>query len=157
MIEIEQQYVFQECKEIIGRIILSNIFKTSQQHCCTTAAGMLQVFKVVIPTSQKALIPHCVSLNLKYKQTVLRRRRFACVLSIKQCTLYLKIFLSTFSKESSTLPQNVFKNVRNKSGSCTVSALRRCTGMKQYSNNFYIRITQTIQLESNQHQVRKDI
>ena len=148
---------FRNVRKTIGSIILSNIFQTSQQHCCTTVVGMFQVSKVAAPNSQQALILRCVSLYLECKQTVLRRREFACMLRIKQRTLHLKISLFTFSKESSTLPQNVFKNVRNKAGSCTVSALRRCTGMKQYSNNFYIRITQTIQLESNQHQVRKDI
>ena len=114
---------FRNVRKTIGRIILSNIFQTSQQHCCTTAAGMLQVSKVVAPTSQQALISRCVSPYLERKQTVLRRREFACMFCIKQRTLHWKISLFTFSNESSTLPQNVFKDVCNKTGSCIASAL----------------------------------
>ena len=125
---------FKNVRKTIGMIVLSNIFQTSQQHCCTTAARMLQVSKVVTPTSQQALIPRCISLYLECKQAVLRRREFACMLRIKQCTLHLKISLFTFSKESSTLPQNVFKNVCNKTGSCIASALMSgdVLVMKQY-------------------------
>ena len=68
-------------------------------------------------------MPRCVSLYLECKQTVQRRREFACMLRIKQRTLHLKISLFTSSKESSTLPQNVFINVCNKIGSCIASAL----------------------------------
>ena len=114
---------FRNVRKTIGRIILSNIFQTSQQHCCTTAAGMLQISKVVAPTFQQALILRCVSLYFEWKQTVLRKHEFACMLRIKQRTQHLKISLLTFSKGSSTLPQNVFKNVCNKTGSCIASAL----------------------------------
>ena len=135
---------FRNVRKTIGRIILSNIFQTSQQHCCTTA-GMLRVSKVVASTSQQSLILRCVRLYLEYKQTVLQRREFVCMLRIKQCTLHLMIFLFTFSKESPTLPQNVFKNVCNKTGSCTASALMSgdVLAMKQYMT--YIRIPQTLQ------------
>ena len=140
MVEIEQQCVFQECKRNNRKEnVLSNIFQTSQQHGCTNgcmaAAGMLQVSKVVAPTSQQVLIPRCVSLYLEYKQTVLRRHEFVCILRIKQRALHLVISLFTFSKEGSTLPQNVFKNVCNKTGSCTASALMSgdVLVMKQYT------------------------
>ena len=125
---------FRNARKTIGRIILSNIFQTSQQHCCTTAAGMLKVSKVVAPTSQQTFIPRCVSFYLEYKQTVLQRREFACMFRIKQRTLPLKISLFTFSKMSSTLPQNGFKNVCNKAGSCIASALMSgdVLAMKQY-------------------------
>ena len=128
---------FRNVGKTIGRIILSNIFQTSQQHCCTTAAGMLQVSKVVAPTSQQALIPRCVSLYLECKQTVLRRREFACMHRIKQYTLHLKISLFTLS-----LPQNAFKNVCNKTGSCTACQEIDVLAMKQHT--FYIGIAQTI-------------
>ena len=77
---------------------------------------------------------HCVSLYLEYKQTVLWRREFVCMLHINQRTVHLMISLFTFSKESSTLTQNVFKNVCNKTGSCAASALMPgdVLAMKQY-------------------------
>ena len=125
---------FRNIRKTIGRIILSNIFQTSQQLCCTTAAGMLQMSRVVATTSQQALIPRYVSLYLECKQTVLRRCEFACMFCIKQRMLHLKISLFTFSKESSTLPQNVFQNVCNKTESCIASALMSgyVLGMEQY-------------------------
>ena len=131
MVEIEQQCVFQECKK--------NNRKDN--------FAMSQVSKVVTPTSQQALLPRCVSLCLEWKQTVLRERELACMLRIKQRTLHLKISLFTFSKESSTLPQNVFKNVCNKTGSCIASALMSgdVLAMKQllYKNNLDYRIQLT--------------
>ena len=114
---------FRNVRKKIGRIILSTIFQTSQQHCCTTTAGMLQVSKAVAAISQQALTPCCVSLYLEYKQTVLRRREFARMLRMRQSTLHLQISLFSFLKESSKLPQNVFKNVCNKAGSCIASSL----------------------------------
>ena len=56
------------------------------------------------------------------------------VFRIKQRTLPLKISLFTFSNMSSTLPQNGFKNVCNKAGSCIASALMSgdVLAMKQY-------------------------
>ena len=105
---------FKNLIRTIGRIILSNIFQTSQQHCCTTAAGMLLVPKFVAPASEQALISRFVSLYLEYKRIMLRRREFVFMLRIRQSTLYLMISLFTFSKERSTLPQNVFKSVGNK-------------------------------------------
>ena len=126
---------FKNVRKSIGRIMLSNMVQTSQQHCCMTAAGMLQVYKVVALASQQALIPRCVGLYLEYKQTVLRRREFVCMLRIKHRTLHLKVSLFTFLiKESSTLPQNMFKNVYNKTGSCIASVLMSgdVLVMKQY-------------------------
>ena len=61
----------------------SDISQTSQQNCCLTAARMLQVSKVVAPTSWQALISHFVSPYLEYKQIVFRRRKFACYASHK--------------------------------------------------------------------------
>ena len=128
---------FTNVRKTIRSVILSNIFQTRQQHCCTTAAGMFQVSKVVAPTSQQVLIPRCVSVYFECKQTVLRRPEFACMLRIKQRTLHLKIFLFTFSKGSSTLPQSVFKIMCNKTGSCIACALM--SGMhwrREYKKTF---------------------
>ena len=52
MVEIGQQYVFQECnknnrKDKFEQHLLDKL----AQHCCTTAARMLQVSKVVALTS----------------------------------------------------------------------------------------------------------
>ena len=64
---------------------------------------MLQVSKVVTPTSQLALISCFVSPYLEYKQIVFWRREFVCMLYIKQRTMHLMISLFTFSKEHLTL------------------------------------------------------
>ena len=93
------------------RISLSNIFQTSQQHCCQTAARMLQVSKAVVPTSQQVLISRFVSPYLEYKQIVFRRRDFVCMLRMKQRTLHLMISLFIFSKEHLTLPQTQISNL----------------------------------------------
>ena len=68
-------------------IILSNIFQKSQQHCCATAAGMLQFSKVVAPTSYQVLIQNRVSLHFEYQQIVFRRLEFLCMFCIKHRTL----------------------------------------------------------------------
>ena len=90
---------FKNTGKALRKIILSNIFQTSQQHCCTTAAGMLQVSRNVVPTSQQSLFSSCVSLYLEYKQIVLRRRGFVCMLCVKQHTLHLMISLLTFIED----------------------------------------------------------
>ena len=80
-------------------MILTNIFQRIQQHCCTTAAGMLQVFIVVAPKSQQTLILSCASLYLRYKKIVLWRREFIYMFCIKQRKLYLMISLFAFSQD----------------------------------------------------------
>ena len=56
------------------------------------------------------------------------------VFRIKQRTLHLKISLFTFSKESSILAQNVFKNGCQRTGPCIASLLMSgdVLTMKQY-------------------------
>ena len=131
---------FRNVRKTIKRIIFSNIFQTSQQHCCTTAAGILQVSKVVAPTSQQALIPHFVSLYLECKQTVLWRREFACMLCIKQCTLHLKVSIFTFQRDFNTATkcvQNCVQQDRILYRFCR--NVRRCTA-NETIQNFYIRL-----------------
>ena len=150
MVEIEQQYVFQKYKKNNWK---DNFEQYLLDKLAATVFGMLQVSKVVAPTSQQALILRCVSLYLECKQTVLWRREFASMLRIKQGTLHLKISLFTFSKEFSTATkcdQKCVQQDRILQSLCP--NVRRCTGGETIYN-FYIRITQTIQLESNHHQV----
>ena len=121
---------FKNVRKSIGRIMLSNMVQTSQQHCCMTAAGMLQVYKVVALASQQALIPRCVGLYLEYKQTVLRRREFVCMLRKGEFNTATK-YVQTCVQQDRLL-YSFCPNVR------------RCTG-DEAIYNFYIRITQTIQ------------
>ena len=81
--EQDNSTYFRNVERTIGRIVLSNIFQNNQQHCCQSTAGMLQVSKVVMPTSQQALTLCCVSLCQKCKQFVLWRGEFIFMLRIK--------------------------------------------------------------------------
>ena len=135
---------FRNVKKIIGRITFNNILQTAQQ---------LQVSKVVAPTSQQALISRCVTLYLEYKQTVLPKLKFACMLLIKQCTLHLKFLFSPFQK-SLTLLQKIVQQDR--------ILQSFCPDVRRFTDNETIRVTQTQinyidYIESSQHQIRKGI
>ena len=70
MVEQDNSKYFRIAGRTIGRIILSNIFQTSQQHFCTTAAGMLQMSKVV--EKRQRYKRHLINLlrGVKLKKTV---------------------------------------------------------------------------------------
>ena len=102
---------FKNTGKTIRKLILSNIFQTSQQHCCTTAAEMLQVSKNVVPTSQQSLFSSCVSLYLEHKQIVLRRREFVCMLCAKH-TLHLLLSLFIFTEDLNAAAKYVQTRVK---------------------------------------------
>ena len=144
LLEWQKQYnsaYFRNVRKTIGNFeqYLPDRLAALLHDYCRNVAGVYSCGTDLIV----GLNSRCVSLCLEYKQTVLRRREFVCMLRIKQHKLHLKISLFTFSKESSTLPQNGFKNVCNKAGSCIASALMSGDILARY--NFYIRITQSIQ------------
>ena len=135
---------FKNVGRTIERMILSNIFQASQQHCCMTTAGMLQVSKIVALTSQQALI----SSYVKYKQIVLRRDQFVCMLCIYSAPAFDDFSFSPFHKL-----QRCYKMCSKAYADDKIFHLKVAAASSLISGdvlameaiyNFYIRITQTI-------------
>ena len=116
----------------------------TQQHCCTTAAGMLKVSKIVALTSQQALI----SSYVKYKQIVLWRGQFVCMLCIYSAPAFGDFSFSLFHKLQCCYKMCSKAYVEDK-----IFYLKVATASSLISGNilameaiynFYLRIMQTI-------------